>query len=1319
MNIADLCIRNRSIEKRVDESAISFCRTSIHTRIADVVIASQGELNMKMMLLFLTALFVGGSHNQTVSRTAQDDPKLAAILDRISNTSPQGKEIVEKIKDLKPEVNGRPSAMTLGATVKDHSESARIYKPFGWEASQKMNGRWKIILHYQHVREQYKEAEWEFDPATNKLYPFEAQNAPQFWAPGCQPLDSTDPDQLWVRMNECLRPEGVKRTGKPSLSPSRDRYIIVGDYWERRETNGRPIPGTWTDLWLVNINGTGLQRLTTNGTSRDPEWSPDGNEILFVDKGSIKILDTRSNEVRTIREGSADSESGNDPNFVVYDQPKWSVNGKAIAILARDKHSAKVEVLTANGREVCHFAKGAAHHQWNKEGELVLDYGKFSFDWESILFSPDAQPPPEEKHVKAVSEEAADRLRNTLLKRVSSYGVIEIGDYSVAPSGNRIVFAGKFEGSTLAREASDLWLANLDGTGLRRLTENHYSSHPAWSPSGKEIAFVDSYSIGIINVKTGRRRSLPGLQAGLPPGGTETSADASVYRDARWSLNGKVIAAIGGNGGMVWVTAVEARSGREIFQSTTETADSFTWNKDGELVVGQIGKFVFDWDRTFWYGRREQITFNDDASAVADPLLNKLLERVSMKGVKNISEYVLSPSSERLVFVGEFADTWSFVDPALEGMPRTRTDLWLINRDGTGLRRLTTDGMSSDPAWSPSGNEIAFADEGSIKIMNLRTGAVRGLRGLRGHRGHAHDYTEYSGPEWSPNGKAILAGTRSEAPQTAVADIVSGNRFFFSQVWYGGIAWNDDSELLFDREGTNAPFKVMFDWERIRGRGPASVRLFPFKQDGKFGYFDSNENWEAAIKPQFSNAGYFSEGLAPVAIDGKWGYINKAGELMNIPRFDAAHPFSRGVARVKLDGRWRLIDKRSLGDIGPAKSAITALIPALKHRHDSVRIFAAKTLAQMSPSALATLVEALKGENESVRTAAAKIIGEIGSKAEPAIPALVTALKGEDESASSNAAQALSQIGPPAVPALIEALKNPRDYVRRHAARALMTLAFNDEEAIMRDDLRRNRVRALGKLEATVVPALIEALKDSDAPVRKAAAGALGVMRPQTKDAADALIAALKDPDSATRSSASQALVYVILYSSSDSPFEQTAVPALIVVLRGEDMGARDAAASILDAAGSSIGPREKEAVPALIEAVKYRDEFVRIRAFNRLALLGPDGKAALPAVIEALKDQDAGVRKAAADALGRLGPDAKMAIPALIEALDSKDQTLAPLMAGKLADISKALRDAKATDSISLLKDAYNALLKSKDPAVSSFASSVKQAIDYLESLR
>ena len=165
-------------------------------------------------------------------------------------------------------------------------------------------------------------------------------------------------------------------------------------------------------------------------------------------------------------------------------------------------------------------------------------------------------------------------------------------------------------------------------------------------------------------------------------------------------------------------------------------------------------------------------------------------------------------------------------------------------------------------------------------------------------------------------------------------------------------------------------------------------------------------------------------------------------------------------------------------------------------------------------------------------------------------------------------------------------------------------------------------------------------MKDNDANVRQSAAGTLQIIKPQTREAAEALLAALRDPDKATGSSAGNAIGSVILSSPMNAPFKQTAITGLIAALRGEDKVARDIAASLLDRVGSSIGPREKEVVPALIDALKdSADTFARIRAFQRLALLGREGKVALPAVLEALRDPDAGVRKAAADALAAIAP--------------------------------------------------------------------------------
>jgi len=44
---------------------------------------------------------------------------------------------------------------------------------------------------------------------------------------------------------------------------------------------------------------------------------------------------------------------------------------------------------------------------------------------------------------------------------------------------------------------------------------------------------------------------------------------------------------------------------------------------------------------------------------------------------------------------------------------------------------------------------------------------------------------------------------------------------------------------------------------------------------------------------------HFSDGLAAVEVDGKWGYINTSGEVVIEPQFSSAQPFVNGTAIVE------------------------------------------------------------------------------------------------------------------------------------------------------------------------------------------------------------------------------------------------------------------------------------------------------------------------------------------------------------------------------------------------------------------------------------
>jgi hypothetical protein len=135
-------------------------------------------------------LLVACDHKPGPVAKAQKDPKIAAIEERISKTTPEGKEVIEKVKAMKAEVNEQLSTKTLKEMVDHYEKEMGAYNitSIGWEASQKKllpgskSPRWKVAFSYQDWQKQLLVAEWEYDPDTKKVYPFEKDNAPQFYS---------------------------------------------------------------------------------------------------------------------------------------------------------------------------------------------------------------------------------------------------------------------------------------------------------------------------------------------------------------------------------------------------------------------------------------------------------------------------------------------------------------------------------------------------------------------------------------------------------------------------------------------------------------------------------------------------------------------------------------------------------------------------------------------------------------------------------------------------------------------------------------------------------------------------------------------------------------------------------------------------------------------------------------------------------------------------------------------------------------------------------------------------------------------------------
>lgn len=101
--------------------------------------------------------------------------------------------------------------------------------------------------------------------------------------------------------------------------------------------------------------------------------------------------------------------------------------------------------------------------------------------------------------------------------------------------------------------------------------------------------------------------------------------------------------------------------------------------------------------------------------------------------------------------------------------------------------------------------------------------------------------------------------------------------------------------------------KTLRNLDKTRKATYAAGDYVPKKSpDGKWGY-RLLEDW--AIQPRFEEAGDFSEGIAPVKLGGKWGFIGKDGKSVIPYKYEFAAPLRGGLARVAQMGKYGFIDK--------------------------------------------------------------------------------------------------------------------------------------------------------------------------------------------------------------------------------------------------------------------------------------------------------------------------------------------------------------------------------------------------------------------------
>jgi len=113
----------------------------------------------------------------------------------------------------------------------------------------------------------------------------------------------------------------------PSFSPNGLRIAYVSD-----------LTSSKFEIYTMNIDGTGIKRLTNNGSCHRPAWSPDGKQIAYVDWDdfSIYVMKSDGTDVKRLTIGG------------INDNPVWALDGKSIFFIRKADHGTQAYVYRIN-----------------------------------------------------------------------------------------------------------------------------------------------------------------------------------------------------------------------------------------------------------------------------------------------------------------------------------------------------------------------------------------------------------------------------------------------------------------------------------------------------------------------------------------------------------------------------------------------------------------------------------------------------------------------------------------------------------------------------------------------------------------------------------------------------------------------------------------------------------------------------------------------------------------------------------------------------------------------------------------------------------
>jgi len=381
--------------------------------------------------------------------------------------------------------------------------------------------------------------------------------------------------------------------------------------------------------------------------------------------------------------------------------------------------------------------------------------------------------------------------------RVSDFGY----DPAWSPDGRWIVCATEpvLRPQQRLGLKSSLWKIEV----ATRRTEQIYAGdavQPAWSPSGKRIAYwtglagdkaPDIWTIGVDG-----RDPMP------------VTSDKPIDWCPRWSRDGRFLYFLSDREGAMnlWRVRIDEATGKIAGLPEPETTPAL------EMSIFSLSKSKLVYENRIIRSRlvRREIASGETETLVTMPAGRQPIGPDLSKDGKWLTFYTIGKQEDIYVVGADGSGMRQLTDDGFHNRgPRWspdgkliaftsnrsgRKEIWTIHPDGSGLSQLThtSEGEPIQSVWAPDGKRIAYnMTDGESAIMNLATGETTALP-ARGFQARS----------WSPDGTKLI-GQMADAENTVATMVEFNLRSARTRQLGPGNAqtWAADGSIVFEQNG--------------------------------------------------------------------------------------------------------------------------------------------------------------------------------------------------------------------------------------------------------------------------------------------------------------------------------------------------------------------------------------------------------------------------------------------------------------------------------------------------------------------------------------